>query len=351
MPIEINIPLKKFNTFGFDVLADHAFSVHSGADLIESLEIAQKNQWPWRVLGSGSNVVLTKNLPGLTLLMQIMGRELVEETPSHWMIEVGAGENWHEFVEWTIQQGWGGLENLALIPGTCGAAPIQNIGAYGLEAGDLIESVTALDTHKINERSKLSESNPWIEIKKSDCQFAYRDSLFKKDPSRYIVTKVRFALPKNWQANLSYAELEKRFSGDISISAKSIFDAVCDIRRSKLPDPQVLGNAGSFFHNPIVDQATYTALKQKFPSLISFATDTVNGEVHFKLAAGWLIDQCGLKGYRAGPVGVYEKQALVLVHYGQGSGKQLLELATHIRATVKEKFGVTLSQEPVIYPE
>lgn len=345
MPIEINIPLKKFNTFGFEVLADHAVSVLSGEDLIFSLQTAKKNNWPWRVLGSGSNVVLTKNLPGLTLLIQIMGRELVEETPTHWIIEVGAGENWHEFVEWTIQQGWGGLENLALIPGTCGAAPIQNIGAYGLEAGDLIESVTALDT------TKLDDPNPWVEIKKEECQFAYRDSLFKKDPSRYIVTKVRFALPKNWQANLSYAELEKRFSGNVSISAKAIFDAVCDIRRSKLPDPQVLGNAGSFFHNPIVDEATYIALKQKFPSLVSFATDPVNGKTHFKLAAGWLIDQCGLKGHRAGPVGVYEKQALVLVHYGQGSGKQLLELAAYIRATVQEKFGVTLSQEPVIYPE
>lgn len=345
MPIEINIPLKKFNTFGFEVLADHGWSVHSGADLIESLQIAQKNQWPWRVLGSGSNVVLRENLPGLTLLMQIMGKEMVRQTPSHWIIEVGAGENWHEFVEWTITQGWGGLENLALIPGTCGAAPIQNIGAYGLEAGDLIESVTALDLHKLN------SPNPWVEIKQTDCQFAYRDSLFKKDPSRYIVTKIRFALPKNWQANLSYAELKKRFSGDISISAKAIFDAVCDIRRSKLPDPQVLGNAGSFFHNPIVDETTYTALKQKFPTLVSFAADTIDGQARFKLAAGWLIDQCGLKGHREGPVGVYEKQALVLVHYGQGSGKQLLELASYVREKVKEKFGVTLSQEPVIFPE
>lgn len=345
MPIEINIPLKKFNTFGFEVLAEQAISVLSGADLVESLQIAKKNDWPWRVLGSGSNVVLTENLPGLTLLMQIMGREMVQETSSHWIIEVSAGENWHEFVEWTIRQGWAGLENLALIPGSCGAAPIQNIGAYGLEAGDLIESVTVLDTQK------LDDPNPWVQIKKDDCQFSYRDSLFKKDSSRYIVTKVRFALPKNWQANLSYAELAKRFSEKTSISAKEIFDAVCDIRRSKLPDPKEIGNAGSFFHNPIVDAATYTALKQKFPALVSFPSDAVHEQKRFKLAAGWLIDQCGLKGYRQGPVGVYEKQALVLVHYGQGSGKELLELASYVREKVKEKFGVTLSQEPVIFPK
>jgi UDP-N-acetylmuramate dehydrogenase len=349
MPFEINIPLKKFNTFGFEVSADQAFYVTSREDLINGAQTAQEHHWPWRVLGSGSNVVLTENLPGLTLLMQIMGKNLVAETPEQWIIEVGAGENWHEFVEWTIEQGFAGLENLALIPGTCGAAPIQNIGAYGLEAGDLIESVTALDT------SRLKENDPWVEIKKDHCQFAYRDSLFKKDPNRFIVTKVRFALPKAWQPNLSYAELAKRFSTGNQVSARDIFNAVCEIRSSKLPNPSELGNAGSFFHNPIVDDATHTQLKNKFPDLVSYPADLIDAksidQPRFKLAAGWLIDQCGLKGYRKGHVGVYEKQALVLVHHGEGTGKELLALADEIRGKVKEKFGVTLHQEPVIFPE
>jgi len=349
MPFDINISLKKFNTFGFEVIAEQALQVTSKEDLIQGIQIAKEHHWAWQVLGSGSNVVLTENLPGLTLLMQIMGKTLVEQSSEHWIIDVGAGENWHAFVEWTIAQGWGGLENLALIPGTCGAAPIQNIGAYGLEAADLIESVTALDT------SRLQENDPWVEINKHDCQFGYRDSLFKKEPKRFILTKVRFALPKAWQPNLSYAELAKKFNTDDKVNAYDIFKAVCEIRSSKLPNPSELGNAGSFFHNPIVDEASHTQLKNKFSNLVSYPTDSIernsNSQPHFKLAAGWLIDQCGLKGYRKGHVGVYEKQALVLVHHGEGTGKELLALADEIRGKVKEKFGITLHQEPVIFPD
>jgi len=357
MPLQIDLSLKKFNTFGFDVKAKKALLVKSEAELLSALREINQAELGWQVLGSGSNVVLRDDLPGLTLLMDIRGRRLVEESGDAWVIEAGAGENWHQFVEWTIDQGWPGLENLALIPGTLGAAPIQNIGAYGMEVGERIVSVRALDTHR------LTDQNPWVELSNSECQFGYRNSLFKRDPSRYVVTSVRFSLPKNWQPNLSYAELSKYLGihaihasetsqrNSPSPTAKDIFNAVCAIRRSKLPDPDILGNAGSFFHNPIVDEDKHRELKEKFPTLISYPAESFNGKLQFKLAAGWLIDQCGLKGYRKGSVGVYEKQALVLVHYGSGTGKELLALADEVRQAVTLKFGVVLSQEPVIYPQ
>lgn len=347
MPFEIDIPLKKFNTFGFDVKAKQALTVNNEEALVEALKEATKHKFSWQILGSGSNVVLHRDLDGLTLLMNIGGKRLIKETPTEWIIEVGAGENWHAFVQWTIDQGWAGLENLALIPGTCGAAPIQNIGAYGLEVGERIISVRTLDT------SRLHESNPWVEFTQQQCQFSYRDSIFKRDPGRYIVTYIQFALPKDWQANLSYTELATYLSNlgsSQALEPRAVFDAVCAIRRSKLPDPNTLGNAGSFFHNPIVDEAKHQSLKKQFPELVSYPAPKSKGQVHYKLAAGWLIDQCGLKGYRYKHVGVYEKQALVLVHYGEGSGSELLELAQHVRQAVEEKFGVHLSQEPVILP-
>lgn len=354
MPLQIDLSLKKFNTFGFDVKAKKALLVQSEVELLSALREMNQAEHGWQVLGSGSNVVLRDDLPGLTLLMDIRGRRLAEESRNAWVIEAGAGEKWHQFVEWTIDQGYPGLENLALIPGTLGAAPIQNIGAYGMEVGERIIRVRALDTHR------LTDQNPWVELSNNECQFSYRNSLFKRDPSRYIVTSVRFSLPKNWQPNLSYAELSKYLGIDTSKTpprnsssptAKDIFNAVCAIRRSKLPDPDVLGNAGSFFHNPIVDEDKHRELKEKFPTLISYPAQSFNGKPQFKLAAGWLIDQCGLKGYRKGLVGVYEKQALVLVHYGSGTGKELLDLADEVRQAVTLKFGVALSQEPVNYPQ
>ena len=349
MLFDTNIPLKKLNSFGFDAIAEKAVRIEKSEELIHVLRECQAQDLAWRTLGGGSNVVLNDKLPGLTLLMQIKGRKLIEESPSHWIIQVGAGENWHEFVEWTLSKGWPGLENLALIPGTCGAAPIQNIGAYGSEVAQTIQSVRALDLNK------LHEDNPWIDIQNKDCAFTYRDSLFKHEPNRYIVTQVTFALPKEWVPNLSYAELAKHIeqhSDDAStlpsITPKQIFDAVCAIRQAKLPDPKVIGNAGSFFHNPIVDADKHDELKAKFPGLVSYPAGRVEGQTQFKLAAGWLIDQCGFKGKRVGPVGVYENQALVLVNHGGGTSTDILNLAKSIQEEVQGKFGVPLEIEPNI---
>lgn len=343
MLFDTTFSLKKFNTFGFDAIAEKACQIRSPEDLIASLKACQPQNLTWRILGGGSNVVLNESLPGLTLLMQIKGRQLVKETESEWIIEAGAGENWHEFVSWTLKQGWPGLENLALIPGTCGAAPIQNIGAYGSEVAGFIQSVKALDT------TILNQANPWVELNKNDCQFGYRDSIFKHEPNRYVVTQVNFVIPKNWVPNLSYAELAKFAVTQTNrpITPERIFDQVCAIRQSKLPDPNIIGNAGSFFHNPIVDQAKHDALKANFPELVSYPASSRDGEVQYKLAAGWLIDQCGFKGARLGNVGVFDKQALVLVNHGSGTSRELLELAQRIKEKIHAVYGVDLIQEPV----
>ena len=355
MNIQSNFSLQKLNSFGFLSHAEYFVSVENEDDLLNAIEFANQKKMPWQVLGSGSNVVLQDFLPGLTIHMAILGKKLVSESATHFYIDCGAGENWHEFVKWTIEEGYPGLENLALIPGTTGAAPIQNIGAYGAEAASMIDSVEVLDTKLVLETQSNTEvdlniQQNWQVIPKEECAFAYRDSIFKRDLQAYVVTQVRFAIPKKWQANLSYAELANYFLDNKSPSAQDIFDAVVMIRSKKLPDPALLGNAGSFFHNPIVDLATYTQLKEKFTGLISYPATDLLGEKQFKLAAGWLIDQCGLKGYRVGDCGVYEKQALVLVNHGTAKGSEMLALANHIKLTVLEKFGVTLNQEPINLP-
>jgi UDP-N-acetylmuramate dehydrogenase len=215
-----------------------------------------------------------------------------------------------------------------------GAAPIQNIGAYGLELEEVFDSLEAFDRH----------SQEFVTLNKQDCKFSYRHSVFKEEPHRYVVVSVCFALPKQWQAKLSYAELAKAFTNQASLKPIDIFNRVCEIRSSKLPDPQVIGNAGSFFHNPVVSDELYQQLKQQFPELVAYP----NGQ-QWKLAAGWLIDRCGFKGYKAGQVGVYEKQALVLVNHGAGTGEELLKLAEQIKKKVKETFNVSLTVEPVIF--
>mgnify|MGYP000258130946 CR=1 FL=1 len=269
-------------------------------------------------------------------VLDIPGQEITRPDESNTVVTVGAGVNWHDFVSWTIEQQLPGLENLALIPGTVGAAPIQNIGAYGAEVADFIESIEAFDT----------ATHAFVTLSNAECQFAYRDSYFKQNPNRFIVTKVVFKIPKAWQARLQYADLAKQFSGsNSSPSAKQIFDAVCAIRSAKLPDPSVIGNAGSFFQNPIVGNDQYDLLIKQFPDLVSYP----DGPEKRKLAAGWLIDQCGLKGHRVGQLGVYEKQALVLVNHGGGTGLELLALAQDIQDKVLARFDVHLSIEPVIF--
>jgi UDP-N-acetylmuramate dehydrogenase len=303
------------------------------------IQKAQKDNVPWQIFGGGSNLVLAKDLDGYTGLMKIKGRQLLRETATHFYIEAMAGESWHELVLWSLENNYGGLENLALIPGTVGAAPIQNIGAYGLELAQVFDSLCAFDTL----------SNKFIKLSKEQCEFSYRNSVFKQQPGRYIVVSVCFELAKEWQANLSYAELKKAFQDQEKVLAKDVFEKVCEIRQAKLPDPQLTGNAGSFFHNPVVSHQKQLELKKQFPLLVSYPTVVGNHEGDWKLAAGWLIDQCGFKGQRQGNVGVYEKQALVLVNHGGGTGVELLKLADNIKQKVKETFGVSLTVEPIIY--
>ncbi len=334
MKIDLHATLRAHNTFGFDVSAQYLVHLTQAEELPVFVQKALDQALPWQVFGGGSNLVLAADLKGYTGLMQIMGRRLMREDADYFYVEAMAGENWHDFVLWSLEQGYPGLENLALIPGTVGASPIQNIGAYGLEVAQVFDSLEAFDV----------QNNCFVRLSNADCAFAYRHSLFKEDPQRYIVTSVCFKLPKKWQANLTYAELEKAFANKSDLSAKDIFNKVCEIRSAKLPDPKVLGNSGSFFHNPVVTHEKYQELKKRFPNLIAYPY--AEG---WKLAAGWLIDQCGFKGYRVGHLGVYEKQALVLVNHGGGTGSELLALAKEIQDKVLASFGVSLSIEPVVF--
>lgn len=330
-----NLGLKHRNSFGLDSTAELAYEITSADQLPALMKELGDKKLAWRVLGGGSNVILPESLLGATLLIKILGQEIIKADQKYSWLSVGAGVNWHELVSWTLEHDLPGLENLALIPGTVGAAPIQNIGAYGVEIGEYIDSIEAFD----------AVAHAFVTLPQEACQFAYRDSYFKQNPNRFIVTKVVFKIPKSWQARLQYADLAKQFSEENSSpSAKQIFDAVCAIRSQKLPDPKVIGNAGSFFQNPIVSTEQCEQLVQQFPSLVSYPDS--NGKR--KLAAGWLIDQCGFKGKRVGSVGVYEKQALVLVNHGGGTSTDILNLAKSIQEEVLKKFHVKLEIEPNI---
>lgn len=291
------------------------------------------------VLGGGSNLVLRGDFDGLVLHIGIPGRRLVGEDADAWYVEGGAGESWHEFVLWTLAQGWPGLENLALIPGTLGAAPIQNIGAYGLEVGELIHLVRAWDFR----------TQSLVEFGPKDCRFAYRHSRFKEegrhlDGSLAIVSLV-LRLPKHWRPRYEYADLKQELaSKNIERpEARNIAEAVMALRQRKLPDPAVLPNAGSFFHNPIVPTAQAEALKSEHPGLPTYPQP--DGRI--KVAAGWLIEQAGWKGKRLGPIGMYEKQALVLVNHGGATGADVERCMSAVQADVRERFGVELTPEPV----
>ena len=329
-----NLGLKDRNTFGLDAVADIAFEITASEQIPAVMSEISEKKLPWRVLGGGSNVILPKVLHGATLLMTITGQEILPSKQTATLLAVGGGVNWHEFVTWTLEHNLPGLENLALIPGTVGAAPIQNIGAYGVEIAYYIESIDAFDT----------KTQAFVTLPKTDCQFAYRDSYFKQYPQRFIVTKVTFKIPKTWQAKIHYADLAKQFADNPNPSAEEIFLAVCKIRTHKLPDPKVIGNAGSFFQNPVIPNEQYETLLKKYAGLVSYP----DAPGKRKLAAGWLIDQCGFKGQRMGEVGVYENQALVLVNHGNGTAQDILGLAKCIQDKVRKEFGVSLEIEPNI---
>jgi UDP-N-acetylmuramate dehydrogenase len=331
-------PLQAHNTFGFDVRAQYACRIEHEQQLLAAVRDSRAAALPRLVLGGGSNVVLTRDFEGLVLLVALRGKRLVREDDDAWYVEAAAGENWHEFVAWTLEQGMPGLENLALIPGTVGAAPIQNIGAYGLEMCERFESLRAVElaTGEVHE------------LDGEACRFGYRDSFFKREGrDRFVITSVTFRLPKAWVPRASYADIARELAaeglGDTSPSAQAIFDAVVAVRRAKLPDPLELGNAGSFFKNPVIGPAQFAELQQREPEVVSYRQP--DGQV--KLAAGWLIDQCGWKGRAMGAAGVHERQALVLVNRGGASGAEVLALARAIQQDVRERFGVELEAEPV----
>ena len=330
-----HLGLKHRNTFGLDAVAELAYEIRSPEQIPAVMSEISKQKLPWRVLGGGSNVILPSALPGATLLIDILGQEILSSDEEATYLSVGAGVIWHELVAWTLENNMPGFENLALIPGTVGAAPIQNIGAYGVEIGEYIDRIEAFD----------AKDHAFVTLPKEACRFAYRDSYFKQNPGRFIVTKVVFKIPEAWQARIHYADLAKQFPTDATPTPEEIFLAVCKIRTHKLPDPKVIGNAGSFFQNPVIPNEQYETLLKNYTDLVSYPD--LPGKR--KLAAGWLIDQCGFKGQRMGSVGVYENQALVLVNHGGGTAEDILGLAKCIRDKVHDKFGVTLQIEPNIF--
>jgi UDP-N-acetylmuramate dehydrogenase len=336
LPIEHDVSLQAFNTFGLNARARHYLRVTS-ADQLEQLRGDTSLRSLGRfVLGGGSNVLLTRDVEALVLHMAIEGRDIVGERDGKVLVRAGAGEAWHAFVDYTLAQGLGGLENLSLIPGTVGAAPIQNIGAYGLEIKDVFHSLTVFD---MDNGVRRTLSGP-------ECRFGYRDSVFKHaEGANLVVLDVTFALPRAWQPNLRYAELAQAVeaAGFTTPTPRQVSDTVVAIRRRKLPDPAEIGNAGSFFKNPVVPPEQCRELLTRFPQLVHHA----QADGSEKLAAGWLIDQCGWKGKNLGAAGVYPKQALVLVNNGGATGAEVLALARAIQHDVKERFGVELEPEPV----
>lgn len=332
--------LSQKNSFGFNVTAERYAAIETIEQLESALTEVETHNWPLLILGGGSNLVLQSTLPGAVISIAQYGVRVLADNETEAIVEVGAGENWHQFIGQLLNMGLHGLENLALIPGSVGAAPVQNIGAYGVELADCFHSLTAYDR----------KQKTLVQLDKDACGFGYRDSLFKSgEPGRYIIWQVRFRLSSRFTPDLSYRGLGDYFA-DHNISqpnAHDLYKAVCEIRQSKLPNPTEIGNAGSFFENPIVSAETYQRLQAQFPNLIAYP----ESQGGFKLAAGWLIDQAGWKGHQADRVGVYNKQALVLVNLGQGDAEQLLQLAQAIQASVHSKFGVKLKIEPRVYPE
>ena len=335
LPLQFDVSLRARNTFGVEARANAYLPVSSVAMLRTVRDDAGLAAMPRFVLGGGSNLLLTRDLDALVLHMVNRGIAVVGEDPDHVFVCAQAGESWHALVQWTLAQGLGGLENLSLIPGSVGAAPIQNIGAYGGELADCFHALQAFDF----------DSGQVLTLTREACAFAYRDSIFKQAlRDRVAIINITVALPKRWQANLRYVELADALAPISNPSAIDISEAVMAIRRRKLPDPAVMGNAGSFFKNPVVSAAQRDALLLAYPQLVSY--EQANGSV--KLAAGWLIDQCGWKGRSLGAAGVHDRQALVLVNRGGATGEEMVQLAERIQTDVALRFGVNLEIEPVV---
>jgi UDP-N-acetylmuramate dehydrogenase len=337
LQMEHNYSLQPFNTFGIDVKAKH-FGAFSNINELQTCLNTFPNE-DLLILGGGSNMLFTQDFTGLVLRNEIKGIAVVKEDDSTVFVKVGAGEVWHEFVLHCIALNWCGLENLSLIPGSVGASPMQNIGAYGVEIKDVFYELSAFHL----------ESGEIHTFSKEQCQFGYRESVFKRAlKNQYIITDVTFVLAKQSVLKTSYGAIQQELDakGISNPSMRDISEAVIAIRQSKLPDPKVLGNAGSFFKNPVIHIEAFGPIQAKYPDVSHY----VISESEVKLAAGWLIEKAGLKGYRQGSCGVHEKQALVLVNYGGSQGQQILDLSTHIIQTIQAQFGVTLEREVNIIP-
>ncbi|CAK9888210.1 MULTISPECIES: UDP-N-acetylmuramate dehydrogenase [Pseudomonas] len=331
------VSLKPYNTFGIDVRARYFTEAHNDEEVRQALAQASEQGVPVLVVGGGSNLLLTADIQALVLRMASRGLRILSDDGERVVVEAEAGEPWHPFVQWSLSQGLAGLENLSLIPGTVGAAPMQNIGAYGVEIKDVFAGLTALD----RQTGELRDFNL------QECAFAYRDSLFKRNPGRWLILRVRFALSRVMHAHLDYGPVRQRLNeqGVSQPTAQNVSDAICSIRREKLPDPVELGNAGSFFKNPVVAAVLADKIRLQHPGLVAYP----QADGQFKLAAGWLIEQAGWKGHREGDAGVHRLQSLVLVNYGQATGVQLHQLAQKIQADILERFGVELEMEPNLY--
>lgn len=328
MQIQTNASLRSFHTFSIEQTCDALVEVASVEDIQQVYQAPQWQTLPKLMLGKGSNMLFTEHFQGVVMVNKLHGIE-VSETEHAWHLHVAGGEDWPNLVKWSVGQGYFGLENLALIPGCVGSAPIQNIGAYGKEIKDVCEYVDVLDVETFTTRR----------IHASECQFGYRDSIFKHQLfGKVIIVAVGFKLAKSWQPCIAYGPLQS-FSVE-TVTAQQIFEQVCQVRMEKLPDPQVTGNAGSFFKNPVIEQAQYQALVAQYPNLVAYPV-----EEGVKVAAGWLIDQCGLKGFTQGGAQVHPNQALVLVNCFNATAQDVVLLADHVRQTVWQKYAIELEHE------
>jgi UDP-N-acetylmuramate dehydrogenase len=333
MKVHHHVSLKPYNTFGIDQSAHQLVEVTSVEQVQEAIALAGKQQLPVLFLGGGSNILLTQDFPGLVVRLQLRGIEKVHEDHQHVWVKAGAGENWHQFVLHCLKEGWAGVENLSLIPGTVGAAPMQNIGAYGVEIKDVFHSLEALEiaTGKMHTFDKEA------------CQFGYRESFFKhKGKGKFVICSVTFQLSKTPHFQTSYGAITATLQemGVTQLSIKAISDAVISIRQSKLPDPAQIGNAGSFFKNPVISPQHYADLKKAYPEMPGFPQ-----REGVKVPAGWLIEQCGWKGKTIGNVGVHARQALVLVNHGHATGAEVEQLSIQIRQSVETTFKIALTPE------
>ena len=332
MKILKSVSLKSQNTFGLDYNANYFVTIGSENEAVSLFSKGHTLPEPFLILGRGSNILFTSDFSGTVFLAGVQGTSVEEQDNDYVIVSAGAGVDWDKFVDWTVGKGYFGLENLSLIPGSVGAAPVQNIGAYGVEVKEMIVRV---NTISLTDGSKKVFNN-------KECRFEYRNSIFKnEEKGKYLVTRVSFRLKKFPSLNLEYGSLKEEVGKTGEPSLVSVRNAVIEIRRRKLPDPDVLGNAGSFFRNPVVSNSVAEILKHDNPSMPVY--DDLSGGK--KIAAGWLIEQCGWKGRRIGNAGVYPKQSLVLINYGNASGRDIYELSEMIRASVRERFGIILERE------